>query len=100
MVFPFTVGVDYDVAGDDYTYFQLVYNSMIARAIDAGMRGIYYGRGMYSVKLRRGCRLTDTWIYSRESGPRRLASAPWFRVASMWNRYKLPSAARQLLKDA
>ena len=95
--YAFVVGVDHGIAGNDYTYFQLLYYSLIAHAIESGTRHIFYGRGMYEIKLRRGCRLTDTWIYSREAAPRRQASASWFALASFWNRYKLPREARRAL---
>ena len=75
------------------------YYSLIAHAIQAGTRRIYYGRGMYEVKVRRGCRLAATWIYTRESGLRRLGSAAWFVVASAWNRYSMPRVVRRSLMD-
>jgi predicted N-acyltransferase len=91
------VGIDQARAGDDYTYFHLTYNSTIADAIASGVRRIYYGRGLYDVKLRRGCTLENTWLYSRASGAGRVATAAWFGLASFWNRLKLPPRARRLL---
>jgi predicted N-acyltransferase len=79
-------GVDRVSAGDDFTYFQVGYYTPIAHAIASGIRRIYYGRGMYEVKIRRGCRLADSWVYMRASGFRRLIAAFWFPVASYWNR--------------
>lgn len=92
------VGVDH-AAGGEFTYFQVLYNALIADAIDLGLRRLYYGRGMYDVKLRRGCTLETTWIVTRAAGARRMATAAWYRLASSWNRYKLPRRARQLLSD-
>lgn len=91
------VGVDQDRAGDDYTYFHLTYNSTIADAIGSGVTRLYFGRGLYDVKLRRGCRLENTWVYSRASGARRIATAAWFMLASSWNRHKLPPRAQRRL---
>ena len=91
------VGIDQARAGDDYTYFHLTYNSTIADAIASGVRRVYYGRGLYEVKLRRGCTLENTWLYSRASGAGRVATAAWFGLASFWNRLKLPPRARRLL---
>ena len=91
------VGVDQERAGDDYTYFHLAYNSIIADAIGAGVTRLYYGRGLYEVKLRRGCRLENTCVYSRASGAGRTATAAWFKLASSWNRLKLPRRARRRL---
>lgn len=91
------VGVDQERAGDDYTYFHLAYNSTIADAIGSGVTRLYYGRGLYEVKLRRGCSLENTWVYSRASGAGRIATAAWFTLASSWNRLKLPPRARRRL---
>jgi predicted N-acyltransferase len=91
------VGIDQARAGDDYTYFHLTYNSTIADAIASGLRRVYYGRGLYEVKLRRGCTLENTWLYSHASGAGRVATAAWFGLASFWNRLKLPPRARRLL---
>ena len=91
------VGVDRERAGDDYTYFHLTYNSTIADAIGSGVSRLYFGRGLYEVKLRRGCGLENTWVYSRASGAGRIATAAWFTLASSWNRLKLPPRARRLL---
>jgi predicted N-acyltransferase len=96
--FAVAVGVD-PATANDYTYFRLTYYSLIAHAIQSGTRRLYYGRGMYEVKVRRGCRLADTWIYPREPGLRRIGSAAWFAVASAWNRYKMPPGIRRSLMD-
>jgi predicted N-acyltransferase len=91
-----SVGVDPE-ALNDYTYFQLAYYSPIERAIASGVRRIYFGRGAYEMKLRRGCSTRNTWVYSRVSGPSRMRLAAWQRVASVWNHWKLPAEARRAL---
>jgi predicted N-acyltransferase len=91
------VGVDQAAAGGDFTYFQIAYNALIDDAIQSRLRRLYYGRGMYEIKVRRGCTLENTWIFSRASGARRVATAAWFGLVSSWNRYKLPARARRLL---
>jgi len=88
------IGVDRRLAARDYTYFQITYNAPIAAAIDAGLVRVYYGRGMYQLKLRRGCRLTGNSVYIRVKGPGRIPARCWFFIASLWNRYKLPGRAR------
>jgi predicted N-acyltransferase len=98
--FPIVVGVDGSQSSDDYTYFQIVYNAPIADAIESRLRRMYYGRGMYDLKVRRGCALVDTWIYSRGSAPTRMAIASWFALASVWNRRKLSSRARRAVNPA
>jgi predicted N-acyltransferase len=95
-LFAQSIGVDSEAA-HDYTYFRLAYYSAIERAIAANVRRIYFGRGAYDVKVRRGCSLENTWIYSRASGASRLGLAAWYRVASAWNRRKLPASARRAL---
>ena len=97
--FPIVVGVD-RASSDDYTYFQIVYNAPIADGIESRLRRMYYGRGMYDLKARRGCALVDTWIYSRGSAPMRIPIASWFALASLWNRRKLSSRARRALRSA
>lgn len=96
--FPVAVGVDPQAADDDYSYFQVGYYAPIAQAIGSGIRRMYYGRGMYEIKVRRGCWLTGTWIYSRQSGKGRMASAAWFALASFWNSHKLPREVRPALQ--
>ncbi len=87
------VGVDSE-ADSDYAYFQAAYNAPIAYAIERGIERLYFGRELYEVKLRRGCRLTNAWIYSNQSGARRGAAALWYALASRWNRWKLPDEVR------
>jgi hypothetical protein len=53
---------------------------------------------MYDLKVRRGCWLARTWIYSRQSGLRGLATARWFALASAWNRRKLSPVALRALR--
>jgi predicted N-acyltransferase len=90
------VGVDRTVASDDYTYFQMVYYDTIARAIESDLDRVYFGRGAYEAKIRRGCSIADTWMYSRLTRfPSRAGAATWYSLTSRWNRYKLPAIARR-----
>ncbi|MGH9673127.1 MAG: GNAT family N-acetyltransferase, partial [Bryobacteraceae bacterium] len=91
------VGVEEAGAGE-YAYFQVTYYSTIADAIACGLERLYFGREMYQVKLRRGCRLTNAWIYMNPAGVRRVVAASWFAIASRWNRRKLPVEARRVLR--
>ena len=90
----YAVGVDPERAGADFTYFNLCYYTPIERAIAAGLRRLYFGRGMYPVKVRRGCRLIGSSIYLRVSPLRAAVCRPWLFLASAWNRGKLPKEAR------
>jgi predicted N-acyltransferase len=96
----FAVGVDSELASDDYTYFQIVFYSTIERAIAAGVERIYFGRGAYEAKTRRGCTLADTWLYSRVPGLSRAGVAAWYRLLSAWNRRKAPSSAQSAARPA
>jgi predicted N-acyltransferase len=96
VAFPIVVGID-PASSSDYTYFHIAYNVPVADAIESGVQRMYYGRGMYDLKVRRGCVLIDTWIYSRAARPARMAIALWFGLASFWNRSKLSTRARRAL---
>jgi len=97
----YAVGVDPALGGEDFTYFNLVYYSLIERAIARGLDRIYFGRGMYSVKTRRGCRLSGASIYLRTRGAlSRTLSRPWLALASAWNRSKLPAEVRRETEGA
>jgi hypothetical protein len=95
--FAVAVGVDPALAADDYTYFQITYYSTIEQAIRSGISQIYFGRGAYDAKVRRGCSLSDTWLYSRVRGTPRLAVGGWYRLSSAWNHRKLPAHVRKAL---
>lgn len=87
----FAVGVDGETSGDDFTYFRLVYYQLIEYAIAQGIGRIYFGRGMYETKIRRGCRLAGSRIYTRSQGTQRFKTAAWYPIASWWNRHKQAS---------
>jgi predicted N-acyltransferase len=84
-------GVDQAATRDDYTYFQITYNSPIGDCIAGGCSHVFFGRGMYEIKVRRGCRLIPNWTYAQASGKRRTWLACWFRIASAWNRHQVPA---------
>jgi predicted N-acyltransferase len=58
-------GCDYDACSDDRTYFNLVFNRPIEDAIAAGLASLYFGRGLHSLKVRRGCESVPTYLYYR-----------------------------------
>jgi predicted N-acyltransferase len=59
------VGVDHEATGNDFTYFNLSYYRPISDAIAMGMKRIYYGTMMYSMKADRGCTTTDIFLFHR-----------------------------------
>jgi predicted N-acyltransferase len=96
-VVAFAVAIDPEVSGNDFTYFELVYNTMIEYAIEDGVERILFGRGLYEVKLRRGCRFVDTMIFTRPNGMLRAPQRWWYCFASLWNHYKLKPRIRRHL---
>lgn len=56
-------GLDYGKADGTFTYFDLTHYWPIEKAIELGLKRVVFGRGQYDAKLRRGCRLSDTYIY-------------------------------------
>ncbi len=84
------VGVDPNLSGNDFTYFNLAYYKQIMDAILKQTKRFYYGRGVYEAKIRRGFKTTDLYIYYKMSGKtRNIISKLWFVLLSAWNRYKL-----------
>lgn len=81
------VGVDHSRAGKDLTYFNLVYYRPIRDAISAGFKRIYYGRKMYALKAKRGCRIKNvsSWFYPSKTTSRFIVPH-WFAALSAWNR--------------
>ena len=57
------IGVNHDVAGNDYTYFNLAFYQPIRDALEAGVKRIIFGNAQYRVKLRRGCKLQNITVY-------------------------------------
>ena len=80
------------MCSSDLTYFVILYHSPISMALERGLSRFYFGRGMYQIKRRRGCRLMDSWTYAKVSDVRWIVSAAWFALATQWNRYKLRAA--------
>lgn len=79
------VGVDHEASGNDFTYFNIAYYRPIEDAILAGMKRLYYGRGMYVLKIRRGCRIKRIYTYYRPVNfTQELAIKAWFMVLSLW----------------
>jgi predicted N-acyltransferase len=58
------IGVD-PAGRKSSTYFNLGYNHQIATGIAEGLRGIFFGRLLYDLKARRGCRQIPLELYIR-----------------------------------
>ena len=83
------IGVDHELAGNDFTYFNLAYYRPIQDAISDRIERIYYGQALYSVKTRRGCKISNTYtFYKPYRKISQIAVKPWFWLLSVWYRIK------------
>lgn len=89
------IGIDHDRAGNNFTYFNLAHYRPIHDAVEAGFRRMYFGRSLYELKARRGCRRIRLTLYLKtNSAIRAAALRPWLAVLSAWNRYQVPKRLR------
>jgi predicted N-acyltransferase len=63
------IGVDRERSGREEVFFNLIFNQPIRDAIETGIKRIYYGKLLYDVKIRRGCRIIDNDLYVRARSP-------------------------------
>ena len=84
------VGVDYEYSQKDLTFFNLAYYEPIKHAIQFDISRIYYGRGSYETKIRRGCTTQDMFIFYK---PHKKLMNPfvnlWFAFHYIWMKRKL-----------
>jgi predicted N-acyltransferase len=85
------VGVDHEQCGNDMTYFILTSYEPIAEGISAGVSRLYFGRGDYLMKIRRGCKTTDLFIWHKSRHcVSHHAARFWFALLSCWNSTTYP----------
>ena len=90
------VGVDHEKTGNDFTYFNIAYYRPIADAISDKISRLYYGRAMYELKARRGCKTNNVYVYCRSFNKiGNIAVKPWFAFLSMWYKNKLPRRVKK-----
>ncbi len=83
------VGVDYEKAGNDATYFNILFYRPIMDAISEQMSMLYYGNAMYNLKAKRGCKINNTYVYYKPSNKfLKTVIKPWFALHSLWFRKK------------
>ncbi len=83
------VGVDYEKAGNDATYFNILFYRPIMDAISEQMSMLYYGNAMYNLKAKRGCKINNTYIYYKPSNKfLKTIIKQWFTLHSLWSRKK------------
>lgn len=58
-------GLDYSDSASAFVYFNLVLQWPVRKAIELGLERLVLGRGHYALKLRRGCRLSDTYFFHK-----------------------------------
>ena len=58
-------GLDYSDSASAFVYFNLVLQWPVRKAIELGLERLVLGRGHYELKLRRGCRLSDTYFFHK-----------------------------------
>ena len=58
-------GLDYTNSSSAFVYFNLVLQWPIRKAIELGLKRLVLGRGHYELKMRRGCTLTETYLFHK-----------------------------------
>ena len=95
------VGVDHELAGNDFTYFNIVYYRPIMDAISDQMKRLYFGNSMYELKARRGCKRMPAYIYYRTFNKiTNLAVKPWFALLSVRYKSKIPQCHKEIAARA
>ena len=83
------VGVDHEKAENDATYFNITFYRPIMDAISEQMARLYYGKAMYDLKTKRGCKINNTYVYYKPFNKfLKTAIKPWFALHSLWFRKK------------
>ncbi len=84
------VGVDHEQTGNDFTYFNITFYKPIIDAISEQITRLYYGKTMYALKAKRGCKINSTYIYYKPFNKfLKTAIQPWFALHSLWFKKKL-----------
>jgi predicted N-acyltransferase len=82
-------GIDH-AAGNDFTYFNLVYYRPIKDAIAEKTNRLYFGTEVYRLKFRRGCRCQPVYLYYKPRNRfNEILLAPWSLFIAWWTRRKL-----------
>ena len=79
------VGVDHALAGPDASYFVLAFYRQVQYAIEKDLKRIYFGNAKYSLKQRRGCKISNSYIFYKSPRPavNNLVGL-WFLVHRIW----------------
>ncbi len=89
-VFFSSIGVDHGLSKKDFTFFNLGYYEPIKQMTKYNVKRIFFGRGLYKTKIKRGCNSEDMLIFYK---PQYKISIPvikiWFYFHKKWMSYKL-----------
>jgi len=85
-----SIGVDHDLSQNDLTFFNLGYYEPIKNATECKIKRIYYGRGLYRTKIKRGCIPEEMFIFYKP-GNKSMNSIVklWFAFHKRWMNHKL-----------
>lgn len=83
------VGVDHELAQKDATYFNILFYRPIQDAISSQIKRIYYGSGLYDLKIRRGCDMMRTHVFYKSPHPMlNFVVKIWFIFHRFWYQRK------------
>jgi predicted N-acyltransferase len=85
-----SIGVDHERSKNDLTFFNVGYYEPIKNAANSNVARIYFGRGLYHSKIKRGCIPKDMFIFYKPKN--KLMNIPlkiWFRFHKLWMMRKL-----------
>ncbi|MGR3319887.1 MAG: peptidogalycan biosysnthesis protein [Candidatus Anammoxibacter sp.] len=84
------IGIDHEKTGNDFTYFNIGLYRPIMDAISGQMSRLYYGNAMYDLKAKRGCKISNTYVYYKPYREiSKITIMPWFAFHALWFRKKL-----------
>jgi predicted N-acyltransferase len=85
-----SIGIDHKLSQNDFTFFNLGYYEPIKNAAECRIKRIYYGRGLYKTKIKRGCMPEDMFIfYKPENKSMNSIVKLWFAFHNRWMMRKL-----------
>jgi predicted N-acyltransferase len=85
-----SIGVDHELSQNDLTFFNLGYYEPIKNAAEYNINRIYYGRGLYRTKIKRGCFAEDmSLFYKPQKKFFNSIIKLWFAFHRLWMKNKL-----------
>lgn len=93
-------GFDYARTGRAFEYFNLVYYSTIAHAVDVGADAVDFGMATYKAKISRGARAQPLWGIAEDREQRQLARRHEFRQWDLQRRQCVADGSAEALERA